>query len=221
MRYLYYTFQTLLRGHGSNAVKILSLALGLLMSIFLFARIAFELDFDNFYKEAGNLCLVKTGWLKNGVLEGKEDFYTLIPIPGVIAEEFPDRVQGATVSCSLFGDLYRCGNRSLEMQTVLADTSYFFVLGLDVVKGNPQDLANPDALFLSETAARRTFGGEDPIGKTLMYDLWGNDVALLIKGIFKDVPINTSLGKRPEAIVSFSGIGKYTKWRTGWQSGGN
>lgn len=221
MRYLYYTFQTLLRGHGSNAVKILSLALGLLMSIFLFARIAFELDFDNFYKEADNLCLVKTGWLKNGVLEGKEDFYTLIPIPGVIAEEFPDRVQGATVSCSLFGDLYRFGNRSLEMQTVLADTSYFFVLGLDVVKGNPQDLANPDAVFLSETAARRTFGGEDPIGKTLMYDLWGNDVALLVKGIFKDVPINTSLGKRPEAIVSFSGIGKYTKWRTGWQSGGN
>ncbi|MBR6432833.1 MAG: hypothetical protein IKS70_00310, partial [Bacteroides sp.] len=105
MRYLYYTFQTLLRGHGSNAVKILSLALGLLMSIFLFARIAFELDFDNFYKEADNLCLVKTGWLKNGVLEGKEDFYTLIPIPGVIVEEFPDWVQGATVSCSLFGDL--------------------------------------------------------------------------------------------------------------------
>ncbi|AVM51901.1 putative ABC transport system permease protein [Bacteroides zoogleoformans] len=221
MRYLYYTFQTLLRGYGANAVKIVSLSLGLLMSVFLFARIAFELNFDNFYKEADNLYWVKTGWLKDGVPDGGESFYTLIPIPGVIAEEFPDRVQGATVSCSLFGDRYRLGNRNLEMQTVLADTSYFFVLGLDVVKGNPQDLANPDALFLSEAAARRVFGSEDPIGKTLMYDLWGNGVALLVKGIFKDVPMNTSLGKRPEAIVSFSGIGKYAKWRLGWQSGGN
>lgn len=161
--HIYYTLQSLLHRQGINAIKIVSLALGLLMSVFLFARIAFELNFDSFYHDPDNLYIVKTGWMKNGVLEGGESFYTIIPIPGIIAEEFSDKVQGATVSCSLFDDDYKLGNRPLELKTVIADTLYFSVLGLDVVKGNPQDLANPDVVFLSETAVRQVFGDENPI----------------------------------------------------------
>ena len=219
--HIYYTLQSLLHRQGTNAIKIVSLALGLLMSVFLFARIAFELNFDSFYHDPDNLYIVKTGWMKNGVLEGGESFYTIIPIPGIIAEEFSDKVQGATVSCSLFDDDYKLGNRPLELKTVIADTLYFSVLGLDVVKGNPQDLANPDVVFLSETAVRQVFGDENPIGKTVSYDFWGHEATLLVKGIFRDVPLNTSLYKRPEAVVSFSNIEKYTQWGMGWQSGGN
>ena len=47
--HIYYTLQSLLHRQGTNAIKIVSLALGLLMSVFLFARIAFELNFDSFY----------------------------------------------------------------------------------------------------------------------------------------------------------------------------
>ena len=91
-RHIYYTLQSLLHKQGSNAIKIVSLALGLLMSVFLFARIAFELSFDNFYHDSDNLYIVKTGWLKNGVLEGNESRFTIIPIPAAIAEEFPEQV---------------------------------------------------------------------------------------------------------------------------------
>ena len=84
-RHIYYTLQSLLHKQGSNAIKIISLALGLLMSVFLFARIAFELSFDNFYHDSDNLYIVKTGWLKNGVLEGNESRFTIIPIPVAIA----------------------------------------------------------------------------------------------------------------------------------------
>ena len=42
MRQLYYVIRTLLRGRGSNLIKIISLGLGLTMSILLFARVAFE-----------------------------------------------------------------------------------------------------------------------------------------------------------------------------------
>lgn len=46
MRQLYYVIRTLLRGRGSNLIKIISLGLGLTMSILLFARVAFEQSFD-------------------------------------------------------------------------------------------------------------------------------------------------------------------------------
>lgn len=221
MRHFHYVFQTLLRGHGSNAVKVLSMSLGLLMSVFLFARIAFELSFDNFYKEADSLYIVKTGWMKNGVLDGSEGRFTLIPVPAVIAAEFPNKVQGATVSCSLFGDEFCLGERKINLSAVMADTLFFSVLGLEMQQGNPHDLANSDVVFLSATAAREVYGSENPIGQTLLYNLSGTQVPMIVKGVFEDVPLNTSLEKRPEAIVSFPSIERHAQWGMGWQSGGN
>lgn len=169
MRHLYYTLQTLLRGRSPNVIKILSLAFGLLMSVFLFARIAFELGFDNFYHEADKLYIVKTGWMENGVLSGGMSDYTIHAIPGTIAEEFPDEVQSATTCFTVGGQDFRLGNRKFEIPTVMADTLYFSTLGLPVLEGDPQELANPDVIFLSESVARRIFGSESPIGKTLNY----------------------------------------------------
>lgn len=220
-RHIYYTLQSLLHKQGSNAIKIVSLALGLLMSVFLFARIAFELSFDNFYHDSDNLYIVKTGWLKNGVLEGNESRFTIIPIPAAIAEEFPEQVESSTVSCSLFDNSFQLGERQLDMSTVMADTLYFSVLGLEMMEGNPQDLAGPDVVFLSAKSAKEAFGDENPIGKTLRYDFWGYQTTLLVKGIFADIPLNTSLERRPEAIISFPTIGRHLKWDLGWQSGGN
>ena len=44
MRQLYYTLQTLIRGKGSNLIKIVSLGLGLAVSILILSRQAFELN---------------------------------------------------------------------------------------------------------------------------------------------------------------------------------
>lgn len=221
MRHLYYTLQTLLRGRGSNIIKVISLSLGLLMSVFLFARIVFELSFDNFYHEPENLYIVKTGWMNKGVLSGGEGYNTIQTIPAAIAEEFPDEVQSATTSCSLFGKEYRLGEHKFMLPTVMADTLYFVTLGIEVLEGNPQELANPDAIFLSHTSARTIFGSESPLGKTLNYSIGGTTVPMLVKGVYADVPLNTELYTRPEAIVSFPSIERHTRWSLGWNSGGN
>lgn len=45
MKQIYYVIQTLLRGRGSNIIKVISLGLGLTMSILLFSRVAYEQSF--------------------------------------------------------------------------------------------------------------------------------------------------------------------------------
>ena len=52
MKQLYYVIRTLLRGRGSNIIKVISLGLGLTMSILLFSRVAFEQSYDTFYKDS-------------------------------------------------------------------------------------------------------------------------------------------------------------------------
>ena len=44
---------------------------------------------------------------------------------------------------------------------------------------------------------------------------WGYQTTLLVKGIFADIPLNTSLERRPEAIISFPTIGRHLKWDLG------
>ena len=51
MKQLYYVIRTLLRGRGSNIIKVISLGLGLTMSILLFSRVAFEQSYDTCYKD--------------------------------------------------------------------------------------------------------------------------------------------------------------------------
>lgn len=51
MKQIYYVIQTLLRGRGSNIIKILSLGLALTMSILLFVRVAFEQSYDTCYRD--------------------------------------------------------------------------------------------------------------------------------------------------------------------------
>ena len=51
MKQIYYVIQTLLRGRGSNIIKVLSLGLALTMSILLFVRVAFEQSYDTCYRD--------------------------------------------------------------------------------------------------------------------------------------------------------------------------
>ena len=46
MKQIYYVIQTLIHGKGSIPFKVISLALGLGMSILLFARVAYEQSYE-------------------------------------------------------------------------------------------------------------------------------------------------------------------------------
>ena len=46
MNQIYYAIQNIIRGKDSTLVKVVSLSLGLFLSIILFARVALELNYD-------------------------------------------------------------------------------------------------------------------------------------------------------------------------------
>ena len=96
MKQLYYTIQTLLRGRGSNVIKVISLTLGLLVGILLFARVAFELNYDSYYSEPENLCITLRTGISDGIKkEPNIDNYG--KLAEAIRENFPDEVEDATV----------------------------------------------------------------------------------------------------------------------------
>ena len=72
---------------------------------------------------------------------------------------------------------------------------------IPLIYGNRETaLSEPQTIILSESAAKRFFGNEDPLGKSLSIN--SNDGELKVAGVFKELPKNTHL--KFDMLVSFT-----------------
>lgn len=215
MKQLKYAIQNVIRGKGSNVVKVVSITLGLLVSIILIAKVVYELNYDNFYRDNEYLYVVKTGWDGGEPLHGNN----IYPTAATIARHFPDQVKSFTTVTNTYGKISH-GNNIYQKTIIQTDSLFFQTMGIPLYKGNALDLANPDMIFLSESFAKEIFGSNDPMGKTLLYNIGGNYQPFIVKGVFADIPRNTTL-YRPQAIISIANRTKYYNAGLGWNTGGN
>ncbi|MEG2856087.1 ABC transporter permease [Bacteroides sp.] len=213
MRQLYYVIRTLIRGRGSNVIKIISLGLGLAMSILLFARVAFEQSFDTCFRDTDNLYQVYSVWTQKG--ERSEPYsQNMGPVAGAILENFPKEVEAATSVCRYTaGDPLFNGSVRFDEGKVMADSLFFRTMGIEVLTGDQRELIQKDVVFLSDRFARKIFGEDNPIGKTLMF---GKQFPLTVKGTYAALPENTTMvGNNGicEAVISMP-----TMWSRNWSN---
>ena len=171
MKQLYYVIQTLMHGKNANVIKIVSLGLGLMMSILLFSRVAYEQSFDTCFKEHENLYQL---WTKFTVGEKTYpvSFQNVGKLAGGVFESLPDVVENATSTGHwMVGEALYNGNVRFEDEKIVADSLFFQTMGIEVLSGNPiQDLQQVDVIYLSQELAEKMFGGENPIGKVVSYN---------------------------------------------------
>lgn len=214
MRQLYYVIQTLLHGRNANVIKIVSLGLGLTMSILLFARVAFDLSMDTCFKDYQNLYQVWSIYTINGEPKSPQQM-VLGPLAGGILQHFPDEVESATSTSWMLQSSLLYGDTDFWGRITTADSLFFETMGIEVLKGNPrQDLQQRDVIYLSERFAQKVFGEENPIGKTFRY---GEDMVFTVKGIYATIPDNSTL--RAEAVVSMPTLWSRKMGNYSWRGG--
>lgn len=190
MRQLYYIFQTLLRGRGGNVVKLVSLTLGLLVGVLLFSQIVYELNYDTFYKEHERLVMFGTRNVSAEGIADKWEYDTFRPAAAALMESFPEEVECATPVFFWYKpDVYVADRKQEDANVIFGDTLYFQTMGIEVLSGNPQQMAQVGNAFLSKSKAREWFGSEDPIGKTFSMD---KRYDITVRGVYEDVPGNIS-----------------------------
>lgn len=198
MKQFYYIFRSLVRGRGSNVIKIISLALGLMVGIILFARVAFEMSYNGHYRDADNLYEINCTYYVNGENKGTAPV-VYAPMPGLLQEHFPDKITGATATTGQHLRIVYNGSHRMEnIRTIFADEHFLSTMGVDIIRGKEEDLTNPDVLFISESLARNLYGDTDPNGQVLLID---KNAPMTVRGVFRDIPENSEL--RPQVIASF------------------
>jgi putative ABC transport system permease protein len=92
-----------------------------------------------------------------------------------------------------------------EENSMWADSAFFAVFDFKLLKGNPKTaLTEPLTIVLSETTAKKYFGKEDPMGKTLL--VTGDAFPAKVTGIMKDIPENSVI--KGDLVMSMTTLTK-------------
>jgi putative ABC transport system permease protein len=197
--YLKIAFRNLWRHRVFSFINILGLTVGMTAFFLIFLYVRFELSYDAFNTKAGNIYRVVSD-IKTPtetINAGGPSWAVGAHIQG----EFPSEVI-ASVRVSGGSLLVRRGDvKFQEENSKFADSAFFSMFDFPLVKGNPKTCLNdPLSIVLSETAVKKYFGKEDPLGKPVL--LTADGLNATITGVMKDIPENSTI--KADMLVSMT-----------------
>lgn len=170
--------------------KIAGLALGLAVSVIIYLYVREDLSYDTFHSRYDRIVRVLTIDSAEGVsskLVGVSQ-----PQLGPTAEnELPEVAKSVRLTGGGRYDL-SYGDNSLKCESAMrVDPSFFEVFDFPVVEGlKVGTLDQPGSIAITETLARRIFGSEQAVGKTLRLN---QTTDLNITAVLADPPKNSHL----------------------------
>ena len=185
--YLTIALRTIAANPLFSIINILGLAIGLACCIVITVFVNHELSYDKHWQNAERIYRVTRDFSGNNLRLAR----VAAPI-GVLLQEDSPEVEAVTRLLQPGGISVSRGDKiQVEERLVIADPNVFDFFNLEFVRGDAASaLASPANVVLSERAADRYFGSEDPMGQTM--NLLGQ-MDVTVTGIFRDLPDNTHM----------------------------
>ena len=178
----------------------MGLAVGMTACFLIFLYVRFELSYDSFHTKADRIYRVvadiKT---PTEVINASGPSWA---VPPNVKDEFPEVESFVRVTDDEV--LVRKGDKKFqEKNSLWADSSFFHVFDFKLLKGNPQTcLKDQFSVVFSESAAKKYFGKDDPLGQTLL--LTGDAFPAKVTGVMKDIPENSQI--KADMLLSMTTI---------------
>ena len=182
-------FRILLRKKSYAFINITGLAIGIAACIFILLWVQDELSFDSFHEHIDDIHIVGT-WQQYGAQR----------VPGsgspsalsrALKTEYPEVTNTTRMIAGQLDAFIRYQDTHLVDKVRFADSSLFEIFSFPFVKGSPATaLANPRSMVMTEAAALKYFGSENPMGETVTIN---KTYDYTITGILKNIPHNSSI----------------------------
>ena len=170
-----------------SLIKIVGLSVSIACCILMFLWVHHELSFDRHLPDVERMYRVGYyGVVRGNTVHGVQ---ACPPMAPVLQSDFPE-VEAVTRFRRLGNPVIRYKDKVFsEERWFAADADFFQVFQLPFLAGNPETaLKEPNSLVITRTTARRYFGDENPLGKTLHADQrrdWR------VTGVVADMPANS------------------------------
>jgi len=187
--YLKIALRTLWKHRGHTAINVVGLAVGLACCLLITLYVLDELSFDRFHAHADRIYRLNTD-IKFG---GNDMRFAVSPDPAgpTLRRDFPQVENFVRLHQRGTWLVRRAGTTSnlREENITFADSTLFDVFTFPLVSGDPRRaLTEPNTVVISESAARRHFGGQNPVGQAMIFD---NGKTFRVTGVMRDLPLNS------------------------------
>ena len=185
-------YRSLLKNKGYTLLNIAGLAAGLACFAFIAAWVTDELSYDRFNEKGGRI--VRVVGKVTTEAESFEHAVTAVPMARALKQDFPE-VENTVRLDKNDAIVVRNGTKQFfEDKILLTDPSFFEVFSYELSRGDEKTALNdPYNVILTESMAKKYFGNEDPLGKSLLillYDSTRTGALYKITGIIPDPPKN-------------------------------
>jgi len=186
--YLKIAFRNLLRNKLFSILNIMGLVIGMVACLLILQYVRFEMSYDTSFKNADNIFQISNEDYQDGRL-AQTTATSYIDIGRVMINDFPEVQKQTIIRRFRKSTVSYKQNKFKEKELYLVDPSFLEVFSLRLLKGDPtKALSQPKSIVLSETMAKKYFGKEDPMGKTLIFDGRRN---FKVTGVVEDAPANS------------------------------
>jgi ABC-type antimicrobial peptide transport system permease subunit len=181
-------FRNLRRYKSYSFINIVGMGVGIAAMVWGYQTYRYAFSFDNFHK---NKDRVYRGLIYEKEAEGLRGIF---PMPAVgLAKKDLAGVGDAVRFIGRGLNVRHNANETFAETVHFTDTGFFNLFTFPLVAGT-NDLQDPNAVILTEKTAKKYFGNVDAIGQTLTFYAGERYARVMtVKGILKDLPVNSTL----------------------------
>lgn len=195
-------------------VNILGLSIGLACCLLIGLYIHHELSYDSFNEKADRIVRATMEYKAGDKLNPAATTGT--KVGPELTRKFPEIED--YVRTYIGNRTIRNGGQSFSEDRVLfADPQLFNIFSFDLLKGNSKTVLDaPDKIVLTEAMAKKYFGDQSPINKTI--NLGGKEMR--VSGVCANTPKNSQI--KFDFVTQFLNIGNNVKdeqwWTANWMT---
>lgn len=215
--YLKIALRSLTKNKAFTLTNTLGVAIGMAGCLLILQYVRYEWSYDQFHSNAERIYRIQYNTYQNGQLTVA--CAAAVPAVGpAMKENFPE-VQEYARFFPISGIMTYVGPDGMpvtfrENKMQIATPSALTMFSFALIEGDPQTaLDGTGKVVISESAAKRYFGEEEAMGKTLT---WQQGDALIVTGIMKDVPDHSHI--KFDFIISYQTLndGTNNESETSW-----
>ena len=197
--YFKIAIRNLSRDKVSSLINMLGLSIGFASTFFILLFVNHELDIDNSFANGDRIYRV-TNDERPFVETGRYLATVSPPFAPTLAAEYAE-VESAVRLRHPDDVVFKYQNHQYyENEGFYVDKDFFKLFSFPLEKGDPATaLSEPNTIVLTPQLAQKYFGGENPIGKSL---LMNEETELKVTGVLKEAPKRSHL--HFQFLISFS-----------------
>ncbi len=185
--YFKIAFRNLKNNKVFSFINILGLAIGLTCFMLIAVFVYNELSYDKYPADEKNIYRVNLSVTGNG------DVAVYPNVDVAVGEGIKNAFPEVKASTRIFGvsDFIKYNDKQFkEEHLAFADSNFLQMFSIPLIEGNPTNaLTQPNSIVISKSFAKKYFGNEDALGKSIMIGI--QNAVYKVTGVIDKVPDNS------------------------------